>query len=536
MLGKLRTAPNVATGLGRYLFSLTTLGHELLAGVERGDEGAREHAGHVGRLLALARTFDDQRADQRAGDAADSPRPRGADWAGFLEYLRVLVVLRQGESSGDGRLDAASPGVSVLTVHASKGLEFPVVFVPGMADRRFPMRTRWDAAPLPAGLHLDDDAERSDEGQFVEEACLFYVALTRARDALVLSAAERYGKLRYAPSPFLAPIRAQVRAHRAEVRWPAAPAEETMPPTAEPSERPRVASRPMQVGELETYLRCPRQYAYRYVYGLHGQESGLTALRRGVHACISELRTRMDGADVANLADRTDRLDGTLADDGQRMPSLTECYDLFERQWRAAAGDEPLARDELLEQALRRHGQRLVEREWRALAASAADVPPSPAAALAVEMDAPVTVRAGGRDIALALDRVERPAPMAGRSAHASGVEPGAGPREDSTAVRQAAPERLVRQHLGGGADRTDVRALLYALAAEQRSAAGSPTEAVQQSAGGEERRIALSRRQEERLRGALSAALEGMEGGSYAARPDPHTCAGCPFLLICPA
>ncbi len=512
VLAELRSAPDVSTGLGRYCFSSTGLARDLLAAGARGDVAARERAMQIGRLLALARAYD----DQRKGSSDDLANAHGADWSGFLDYLRVLVVLRQGEVGGDTVLAAGAPGVAVLTVHASKGLEFPVVLLPGLADRRFPTRVRWEAAPLAVGLSLDDDAERSEAGQLVEEACLFYVALTRARDAVVLSTADRYGKLKYAPSPFLAPIREHVRAHIAYVQWPAVATGVPATESAGSREPGRDATSPVQIAEIETYIRCPRQYAYRHVYGLRGQEAGLAALRDGVRACIRELRDRAAQARASAMS-------------GQPVPrlsSLSEAFELLERQWQAAAGGEGMVRDELAGQALRRHGQRLVEREWRALAGEYS-AGGAPGGALSdVVLDLPVVVRAGGRDIQFALDRVERPA---------SALLAAPGPRSNG-AGQPSVPARFVRQHLGGAANRADVRALLYTLAADQHAREGYPAEPVQQSAAGAEERIALSRRQEERVREDLAKALQGMEDGSYPARPDAHTCAGCPFLLICPA
>ena len=83
-------------------------------------------------------------------------------------------------------------GISLMTVHAAKGLEFDAVFVVGLEQGLFPS--------------LRNDADRDPE----EERRLFYVALTRARKHLYLSHAyerARYGKREAAmPSEFLSDI------------------------------------------------------------------------------------------------------------------------------------------------------------------------------------------------------------------------------------------------------------------------------------------------------------------------------------------
>ncbi|CEA03822.1 ATP-dependent DNA helicase PcrA [Jeotgalicoccus saudimassiliensis] len=81
-------------------------------------------------------------------------------------------------SDQDGMDDTA--GVTMMTMHASKGLEFPVIFVVGLEEGIFPSRR-----------------VQFDDGELEEERRLMYVALTRAMDHLILSRAESrmlYGK------------------------------------------------------------------------------------------------------------------------------------------------------------------------------------------------------------------------------------------------------------------------------------------------------------------------------------------------------
>ncbi|HEU4400010.1 MAG TPA: UvrD-helicase domain-containing protein, partial [Actinomycetota bacterium] len=105
---------------------------------------------------------------------------------------RFLAELALGEEvdTWDPRADR----VSLLTLHAAKGLEFPVVFLAGCEDGLLPLR--W-------GGQLDPEQE-------AEERRLFFVGMTRARSHLFLSHARRRawrGTVRdAAPSPFLADI------------------------------------------------------------------------------------------------------------------------------------------------------------------------------------------------------------------------------------------------------------------------------------------------------------------------------------------
>jgi superfamily I DNA/RNA helicase len=120
----------------------------------------------------------------------ESAREHGTDLASFLSRLSVLTRESEGAFSVER--------VTLLTFHAAKGLEFPVVFIAGAEEGIVPMA---------------DDPD--------EERRLFYVALTRARDVLIISHCARRivgGTLtRARPSPFLAEIPAdcveQTRGH-----------------------------------------------------------------------------------------------------------------------------------------------------------------------------------------------------------------------------------------------------------------------------------------------------------------------------------
>ena len=70
----------------------------------------------------------------------------------------------------------------MLTVHKAKGLEFPVVFLPGLVAGRFPGNGRGEPLALPAGLGRGEPP--TAEAALAEERRLCYVAMTRARDEL----------------------------------------------------------------------------------------------------------------------------------------------------------------------------------------------------------------------------------------------------------------------------------------------------------------------------------------------------------------
>jgi DNA helicase-2/ATP-dependent DNA helicase PcrA len=82
--------------------------------------------------------------------------------------------------------------VNILTVHSSKGLEFPVVFLVNLVNDRFPSRERAEKIPLPEGL-IKEKIDNKIDFHTQEERRLFYVGMTRAKDLLFFTGADFYG-------------------------------------------------------------------------------------------------------------------------------------------------------------------------------------------------------------------------------------------------------------------------------------------------------------------------------------------------------
>ena len=133
------------------------------------------------KIANIARFFD------RIAQFNHSSNSR--DVLSFLENLELILAV--GDEVVTSDIDPDIDAVNILTVHAAKGLEWPVVFIVACVADRFPTRKRREQLPIPKDLIK----ERLSLGDWhlEEERRLFYVAATRARDYLFLTAAEDYG-------------------------------------------------------------------------------------------------------------------------------------------------------------------------------------------------------------------------------------------------------------------------------------------------------------------------------------------------------
>ena len=121
-----------------------------------------------------------------------------ATLARVADHLEQLAVGDESNAAID-----AEDAVSLMTVHAAKGLEFPIVFVVNMnrgtGNTRAPIRVAAGADGEPAVAIADYQSEADEDAAArdrEETKRLLYVALTRARDRLYLSATLANGTMR----------------------------------------------------------------------------------------------------------------------------------------------------------------------------------------------------------------------------------------------------------------------------------------------------------------------------------------------------
>jgi hypothetical protein len=293
--GVLRRAATPSLALATYLFERAGWLRELLH--DDSPAGMRQRA-TLGQVADLAREFGGR------------PALTGDDMAAFIEFVRIS--LESGDLGASDEVLTASDVVHVLTVHRSKGLEWPVVLVPNLAVGRFPLTER-DPLPLPPGLV---HGVVSDEG--VEESCLFYVASTRARDHLILSRAEKYGRSTAVAAPFLQPLVEALEPPGYLSSRRAGPFEEPLASPA-PSTEPSVFVREFPLAALEAYQQCGQRAKYEYVYGLHGDERGYGRFHGAVYATLAWIASEVSSGSPpgveAALAELARHWEGSGLDD-----------------------------------------------------------------------------------------------------------------------------------------------------------------------------------------------------------------------------
>lgn len=207
-------------------------------------------------------------------------------FAGFLHYHAKDYYPEGWEGAGFAVPDA----VQIMTIHQAKGMEFPVVFIPGLLKNRFPSKKqggrKWSHVVPPAAVI---GANRYD-GCEEDERRLFYVALTRSKKYLYCTWAPVAAKGLYAnPSQFVSEVTSSTDVLTKE---PALGPVEKLPPVAH-GEETEVA---LTFSELKYFYECPYQFKLRFLYGFNPGFHEKIGFGKSLHDVLAEVhRKALDG-------------------------------------------------------------------------------------------------------------------------------------------------------------------------------------------------------------------------------------------------
>lgn len=236
--------------------------------------------------------LDRTRIGARIGASDDiAERTRGIAIWQFMNFLRVQPsgqglpivrllnrvrrLVRLGDDRDLRQLPAAAQGIDavrLMTIHGAKGLEFRVVHLPGLNADTIPRRPPAPPCPPPDGMV--EGAEGSalevfQAGQTEEQECLFYVALSRARDRLFLYApTQKSNGHKRSLSAFIDRLGTNL------VRRSVNPGR-ILPPA------PEMADIVLEIDgglrftgpQLALYERCPRRFFYTHILQIGGRRT-----------------------------------------------------------------------------------------------------------------------------------------------------------------------------------------------------------------------------------------------------------------------
>ncbi|MGQ9702804.1 MAG: ATP-dependent DNA helicase [bacterium] len=164
--------------------------------------------------------------------------------------------------------------IQIMTIHQSKGLEWPVVFVPCMVANRFPSSRAGSEKKWYVPEELFD--VKRYQGGVEDEKRLFYVAITRAMDILTISRFERINNSR-SPSEFWETLQKLLKEQSEQINL--SPVKIEKPPDSEEIQS-------YSARQIITYLRCPYQYRLREIWGYQPKLSPDLGYGKSLHHCL----------------------------------------------------------------------------------------------------------------------------------------------------------------------------------------------------------------------------------------------------------
>lgn len=248
-----------------YYDVLTTLGYERLDYKAAGDAAVMANLGRFNNLLT-----DYESANRIGGRAPDWVRDiKGLCW--FMNSYALQAYEEQPSDDIRG-VDA----VQVMTIHQAKGLEWPIVFLFSAVKRRFPP-SRLGRPQNWCGVPRDMFDATRYEGDVEDERRLFYVSITRARDALVVSHFNRMTR-NVSRCMFIEDMDGTVTTDLQSA--------DELPDVAV---HPSLVSEEIQTfsaGEIITYNVCPHMYLLRDLWGYQPELNQAIGYGNGLHYCL----------------------------------------------------------------------------------------------------------------------------------------------------------------------------------------------------------------------------------------------------------
>jgi superfamily I DNA/RNA helicase/CRISPR/Cas system-associated exonuclease Cas4 (RecB family) len=267
LVGALRALDTAGQVVERFVFDLSAWSRNLIVSSPKSSSTARAT---LGQVLGMAKAFS---------RANPGPKAKAKE---FLKFVRTAQEAGELKELGA----ESQPGlVNVATMHASKGLEWPTVIIPFVAKSKLPPPKRQPEYVPPPGLIHGEDPQDAD----IELACLFYVALTRPKDSLVLTYASHYGKptkggtLNAGLSSLIGQpmIVAPKKKGVARIQAPAVDVE--IPGEAASLGHQFEGAIPYSA--LKAYAKCPKRFELQHILQMHDSERGYLDFR----SCIQEV-------------------------------------------------------------------------------------------------------------------------------------------------------------------------------------------------------------------------------------------------------
>lgn len=198
--------------------------------------------------------------------------------------------------------------VTIMTIHQSKGLEYPVVFIPGMNRNYFPIKK-------PGGKsiwHFFDknniENPKKYDGSDIDERRLFYVAITRSKKFLFVTRSPKPTKnnLYKKESIFYEDLRDSDYIFQSKREY-------NDRPKIEPKSEEKINNIFLNFSLLESYFKCPYKFKFNVLYGFNDPLSPRIGYGKSIHDSLMEIHKRSRDEEIPEENNLEKILEGHLS-------------------------------------------------------------------------------------------------------------------------------------------------------------------------------------------------------------------------------
>lgn len=283
---------------------------------------SKEEIGYLNQFMKRIQTFEMGNDDK--------------DLKAFLSELNMEIEAgEQGSLSPD--FDSGPESIKVMTMHASKGLEFKYVFLPSMVDKKFPTIERKEPILIPDGL-VKEEIPAGDI-HLEEERRLFYVAATRAKVGLYFSWAQDYGGARpKKPSRFLVEsnlvdakkgIVSNIKKEKNSLEIQKLQKQERIKNTKDKENEIYIEPKFYSYTQLAAFTNCPYQYRFAHIMKIPSTGKAQFSFGKTMHSTLQKLFILINNKRGVGQGDL---FKSTISDEADLI-SLDEVLNLYQESW-----------------------------------------------------------------------------------------------------------------------------------------------------------------------------------------------------------
>lgn len=293
------TVPKVAEATGEIIKKLVLMIHKHLGLVTKESAGQilfyfLSDTGMMKNILDYSAPIDEKIANNISKFFSKlktyETDHQDASVTAVLDWIDLSMELGESPLANDSDW-VTNNAVSILSVHGSKGLEFPVVFLVNLVSARFPTIERRESIPIPESLIKEELPE--GDYHLEEERRLCYVGMTRAKDLLYFTGANFYGegKREKKLSPFIYEVIGETSVVAPELQqtqmslldWKSADQKIVV---GEPHTPLHVSY--LSYSQIETFRLCPLHYKLRYLLNIPTPASASLSFGTSVHNALHD--------------------------------------------------------------------------------------------------------------------------------------------------------------------------------------------------------------------------------------------------------